>query len=187
LQQLDDSLGIGLGGGYRLAGRRGTAVGAAEADRDRRGGTAGAAARLGLGGELAAPGVVDGPGADDLVVLAVGGGRAGRAAPGAVHAEQVDQVYLGHARPADPVIAQRVADRHPGVVGDDPGPLRGDVGDAGSQQQDGRRDHGQVVTALNGQVDPVADGEQQPYHPDHHGGRRAEDLRLFHPLRVSPP
>src|SRR6185437_3254893 len=113
LQQLDDSLGIGLGGGYRLVGRRGTGVGAAEADRDRRAGAAGAAALLGLGGELAAPRVVDGPGADDLVVLAVGGGTTGRAAPGAVHAKQVEQVYLGHARPADPVIAQRVADRRP--------------------------------------------------------------------------
>jgi len=85
-----------------------------------------------------------------------------------------------------PVIAQRVADRHAGVVGDDPGPLRRDVGDAGGQQQDGRRDHGSMVTALHGQVDPVADGEEQPHHPDHDGGRRAEDLRLFHLPRVNP-
>src|SRR4029077_17136498 len=103
------------------------------------GGTARAAARLDLGGQPAPPGVVDGPGADDLVVLPVGGDRAGRAAPGAVHAEQIDKVYLGHARPADPVIAQRVADRHAGVVGDDPGPLRRDVGGAGGQPQDGQR------------------------------------------------
>jgi hypothetical protein len=78
----------------------------------------------------------------------------------------------------------RVLDRHPGVVDEDPGPLRGDVGDAGGQQQDGRRDHRRVVAALDGQVDPVADGEQQPDDPDHERGRRAERLRLVHPLRV---
>jgi hypothetical protein len=70
-----------------------------------------------------------------------------------VHAEQVRQVDVGHAGPPDTVIAKRVPDRDPGVVSDDPGPLRGDVGDSGRQQHDGRRDQGYVSSTLDGQVD----------------------------------
>jgi hypothetical protein len=76
--------------------------------------------------------------------------------PFASHAQQLGSIDGGDGRPADPVIAQRVHDRQPFIVGDDARTLHGRVDHAGDKQQDERGHDGQVIPALHGQVDQVA-------------------------------
>jgi len=98
--------------------------------------------------------------------------------PFASHAQQLGNIDSGDGRPADPVIAQQVHDRQPFVVCDDARALNGRVDHAGDKQQDERGHDGQVIPALHGQVDQVADREQHPYPPDHDSERRPERLSL---------
>jgi len=97
-----------------------------------------------------------------------------------VHAQQFGGVEAGDRGPADPVVAQRVGYRQALVVGYDARPLRGRVHHPGDQHQDERGHDRQVIAALHGEVDEVADREQHPHPPDHDRERRPELLPLRH-------
>jgi len=109
--------------------------------------------------------------------------------PLATDAQQIGRVEPRHGRPARPVLADRVDDSQAVSVRDDPGPLRGRVHDPRDQQQGARGDHRQMITALHGQVDQVADREEHPEPPDRDRDRRAEHLPITHAatLVVVPP
>jgi hypothetical protein len=133
-----------------------------------------AALRAQLGGGLPAAGRLHCPRVDNPRRRAAFARAAER--PLAPYAEQIGPVDPGHGRPADPVVAQRVPDRHPVVVGDDARPLRRYVHQTGHQQQDEHGHDREMIAALHGQVDQVADRERRPQPPDRHRERGSERL-----------